>query len=382
MKNILSKTLSNTLLCGVLATSFLLINCQKAPNREAKATITPPLKPTGRTGACTPAVVNANTVFLTAHKELKDKVTATGPITEPEKAKLTELANSLHGLANTLMAEIAKVPVTAAVEAINTAPTAKPTDDTKSDNTKIVAPPATAEACNVHPDNDLTKPATSVQIISNIIKNMRSEIGLAVQKKTGMPNNITIEDGIVAKAVLKQGDALKINDLGLAQALSKKENSDGKVAIAGGKLEILAADAKTALEKKDLTACSLTNTTNETIELNSIVTVLTLGDVVLGSDPKRNTVRITLQGPKPAGALPPMYGLSCNIAAGKENEAAKEIRAALGTLVVNEEPTVVTPAPIVANPESGDSTIGSGDGTTAKKAVEALKVLDAAISRE
>ena len=33
MKNLLSKSL----LCGVLATSFLIINCQKAPDRPVKA---------------------------------------------------------------------------------------------------------------------------------------------------------------------------------------------------------------------------------------------------------------------------------------------------------------------------------------------------------
>ena len=62
MKNSLSKTL----LCGIMATSFILANCQKAPNRGVKAGapgagVTDQVDTTQKIVACTPDYLAAYT---------------------------------------------------------------------------------------------------------------------------------------------------------------------------------------------------------------------------------------------------------------------------------------------------------------------------------
>ena len=89
MKN----TLTKTLLCGVLASTFFLINCQKAPSRGVKAGTGAGAAQTQQEKLSGKSVVDCTDIFIKALDEArvaKDKILANVKAAKAETKKLTE----------------------------------------------------------------------------------------------------------------------------------------------------------------------------------------------------------------------------------------------------------------------------------------------------
>lgn len=353
MNNLFSKTL----LCGVLATSFLLINCQKAPNRAVKAQINPTAKPSAKVGVCTEAIATDYDLLKKSDKKIQEKLkTATDAASDVEE--LNNMAKEMNALAKKVMAAIAVLKV---------------------------------DACKIHEGND-EKKAVKDTANSASIKQVRSNAGKAIKAKTKVDNEITSEDATAASESLSVGQELAVT-ADLATVMSDDANSKGVVAIVNG--SIAKGDAATsALADKAVTACSLTISKKEEVKAGAAIKVLSLDAVKLDDKSKRNVLNVSVTvavGTEGNSAM----GLSCNIADKKEGEAAKEARKALGALV--SEVVKAQPAPVAAassdataasgdgSAASGDATAASGDSTAAaaklKAAVAGLAILDKAAKR-
>lgn len=101
MKNLFSKTL----LCGVLATSFVLINCQKAPARKVTPDANQYNKPgsVAKSGPCVAATVTA----YDAAKTALDALTADIAKPNPNAAELSAKLDALKKLIDAAKAAIA-----------------------------------------------------------------------------------------------------------------------------------------------------------------------------------------------------------------------------------------------------------------------------------
>ncbi|MEK6628842.1 MAG: hypothetical protein AABY53_09465 [Bdellovibrionota bacterium] len=349
MKNLLSKTL----LCGALASAFLLVNCQKAPNREVKPKVDLTGKPQAVVGVCTADV-------LKKAKELEEKKAAinvelskTGDLSDDAKNALTKLANDLKLLTDELMAEIEKIKVA----------------DKKAEN------------CKVHEDNDPAKKATGKEFLKVQIKNGALDLGKKVKTRTGQPNDIV--KGILEALAPQQ--VLKIDNADLAAALSKKDSSNGAVAII--EANVVKGDAaKSALADTSKVACSLTLGNDSAIIEGSEVEVTTLSDVkeVEQADKtKRKVIEVSLT----VKGSNELIGLTCNIPDALVAGAKLAVREALGNLVSNKSADVepVVPVDNTAPAAPGDKApvpTPAPTTTAANLANEAIKALDTAEARK
>lgn len=339
MNNLFTKTL----LCSVLASSFLLINCQKAPNRAVKAQINPTAKPSAKVGVCTAEIASDYDLLKKSDKKIQEKLkTATDAASDVEE--LNALAKEMNALSKKVMASIAVLKV---------------------------------DACKIHEAND-EKKAVKDTANSASIKQVRSNAGKAIKAKTKVDNEITIEDAAAASETLSVGQELSAS-ADLATVMSDDANSKGAVAISGGKIEKGAA-ATALLANKDVTACSLTISKKEDVKAGAAIKILALEDVKLVDKRNVMNVNITVAVGTDGNAA---MSLSCNIADKKESEAAKEIRKALGGLVSEVVKALPAPQPVVASGDasaaSGDASVSSGDATAASKkklAAEGLAILN------
>ncbi|MEQ1722034.1 MAG: hypothetical protein ABL930_02585 [Pseudobdellovibrio sp.] len=361
MKNLLSKSL----LCGVLASTFLIVNCQKAPNRAVNAKVTPAAKPSEvKKAACSEGVVNeaklAKEMQDALNKELetvKDKTPA--DLSPEQKDKLTLLINNLYAQSNKLIAAIQAIKI----------------GDKKED----------AQACKVA---DSTK-----EYDVNGIRGSVATKGKEVKDKTGLDNDAA-KNAPAAEEALTVGQELKAS-AELAKVLSDDTNSKGVVAIVNS--AIVKTDAAKAIADKAVTSCTLLINTKEEVKDGQTLKVLSISDVTKDAKSSRNVVSVFLAPLNDSEAGQAAMSLECNLAEGKEKAAAVEVRKALGTLVSKLEVKAAIPATKTsgdssqaksgdATKASGDSSSASGDATKAKaneaKANEALSILDNALSRK
>ncbi|MBY0554321.1 hypothetical protein K2P97_07320 [bacterium] len=368
MKNLLSKSL----LCGVLASTFLIVNCQKAPNRAVKAEVTPPAKLTAvKSAACSEGAVKEsaeaqklNDALDTIMKALKDK----------PKLEQTEIDN-LNKAINDYAAQVKKL--IAAIKLIEVG-------DKKE----------AAEAC------------TSGKDTYNIValQGHVAQKGKEVKAKTGVDNDATKEQPVQAEEALTDGLVLKIKKE-LADFLSDVKNIRGQnSAIVAG--AILSGDAAAAaLKDVNVTACALMSENVVAVAADAAMTVLTTTAVEQDAATKRNFSRVAVEVQVATGT----HGLilSCNIADKKEAKATVEMRKALGALAAKAEvQTQVQPTapvtPVLPNSgddsqapssddtpvASGDSSVASGDSSTASgdqskaAAQEGLDILNNAQARQ
>lgn len=370
MKNLLSKSL----LCGVLASTFLIVNCQKAPNRAVKATVNPSAKPTAvKSAACSEGAAKEsaeakklNDALDTAMKALKDKPTA--ELTPGEIDNLNKAINDYAAQVKKLIAEIKKIEVGEKKEA--------------------------AEAC------------TSGKETYNI-KSLEGHVaqkGKEVKAKTGVDNDATKEQPVQAEEALTDGLVLKIKKE-LSDFLSDVKNIRGQnSAIVAG--AILSGDAAVAaLKDVNVTACTLISENVVAVAADTAMTVLSTTAVEQDAATKRNISKIAVEVQVAEGKHGLM--LSCNIADKKEAKATVEMRKALGALAAKAEvQTQVQPTapvtPVLPNSgddsqassdddttaASGDSSVASGDSSTASgdqskaAAQEGLDILNNAQARQ
>ncbi len=330
MKNLLSKSL----LCGVLASSFLIVNCQKAPNRAVKPQINPTAKPTAaKMAVCSADVLTELKATKDASDALKVELDkATGDLSDETKNALTDLANKLLPQSKKLITTIQALTVGDKKEA--------------------------ADGCN-------EADGKSSHVVGNI-KAVISALGKTTKVKTGLDNDITKEDAAAAQEVLKAGDELKLK-AELAAILSDDANSNGAVAVVESKI-VKGDEAKAALADVSKTACALVITKKEAVVEGTSVKVLTLEDVKLDEKTKRNVLTVNVEVLlKAAGAGNSTSSLICNIADTKEAAAAVEVRKALKDLV--DDVVKALPATEVTAPKVEKVTTKKAIAQTEKKTV-------------
>ncbi len=303
MNNLFTKAL----LCGVLASSFLLINCQKAPNRPASLKVNPPAKPSAlKVGVCTEPIASNYKLLKESDKKIQDKLVsvkpdAAGDIPATDVEELKALAIKLNDLSKTVLEAIVELKV---------------------------------EACKIHEGNDAKKPAID-KADTNSIRQVRYNAGKAIKEKTKVPNVITDEDAAAAAGSILIGQELIIEKK-LAETLSNNDNSNGAAVITQSDI-LNGAAAINALADVKVTACSLDITNKEEVKIGGKLTLVSTeaGTTV---KPARNTLKmvftVTIRGDGNS-----TVAINCNIAEkvkfdSKFNlEAPKEIRTALGSLV-------------------------------------------------
>ena len=357
MNNLFSKSL----LCGVLATSFLLINCQKAPNRAVKAQVTPTAKPSAKVGDCDANIATNYDLLKKSKVKISDKLKSiTGEVGASDIEELNTLVKELNALSKKVMADIKVLKL---------------------------------DACNVHEANDAKKPVTDKADVDSI-RQGRSSVGKDVKAKTKVDNEITTEDASAITDTLTGGQEL-ILSADLAAILADDKNSNGAVVIANGKIEKDATAAKAILADKTITACSLVITTKEDVKAEQKIKIMApLEEAKMDDTTKRNVLKVFVAVSVAADAesAPPAMTLVCNIADTKEKEAAKEIRKALGSLVSDvvkalEEAPAAPPTAVVtppAAPPAAAVTPPAAPATAAAKAaaVAGLSILDQAEARK
>lgn len=407
MKNLLSKSL----LCGVLASTFLIVNCQKAPNRAVKAEVTPPAKLTAvKSAACTDQVTKELQILSQLDEVLKASMSkadsdlaaenkkvadaqkkadeaAAGPDKDAALKALEEAKKSLAALTTKTNKEL-----TADVNKLH----AQSKNVIKEiQNIEVGDKKEAAEAC--------TDSKGKTRYIKNIV-NVTLEKGKEVKAKTGLDNDATKEQPVQAEEALTDGLVLKIKKE-LADFLSDVKNIRGQnSAIVAG--AILSGDAAAAaLKDVNVTACALMSENVVAVAADAAMTVLTTTAVEQDAATKRNFSRVAVEVQVATGT----HGLilSCNIADKKEAKATVEMRKALGALAAKAEvQTQVQPTapvtPVLPNSgddsqapssddtpvASGDSSVASGDSSTASgdqskaAAQEGLDILNNAQARQ
>ncbi len=309
MKNLLSKAM----LCGVLASTVVLVNCQKAPNKPVKPTVNQAGKVQGADAAkmtlCTADMLKEIASTKEASAKLADA------IKKAEKENVTRLSNELKAQTEKAAGLIKAVKVGEG--------------DKKQD----------AEGCNEHEGNDVKKKLIKAHTIKDM-SGVINGLGLEAKKLSGEDNDIT--KGITAQSnAIVQGAMIQVTSVDLAKALSDDANANGAVVISNGKL-LKDAEAKAALENEAVTACSLGLTIKEEVKVGSFVKVLSLEAKGITESQKRNTLSVIMaRDAKANGADADLesgtavLALNCNIAKGKEKVAGEEVRKALGSLILD-----------------------------------------------
>lgn len=338
MKNLLSKTLMS----GVLASSLILVNCQKAPNRATKAQ-TNNAKPTAKIGDCSADAAtsyeNVKTIEGTIVAKLEElKNIASDKLTPEQKNALKGLAAEMLNKAKVFTDEMQKLKL---------------------------------DGCKIYEgEGDKKKVKKEVHILE--VLGMRSQAGKNIKAKTCDDNAITEADAKDNKELVAVNQSYKVSEA-LAKAMSDDANSADK-----GKLMIVASelrtDADVIIKDETVTSCGLNISSRSEIKTDAIMKIISVDGITTDEKTKRSKITVTVSVKSGDNSGDTAIGLVCYLAKGKEREAAKEVRNALGaklvTLVEADLPASckpvavpVDPAPVV--PASSDPTVPvSTDPTT------------------
>ncbi len=299
MKNSLSKTL----LCGVLASTFFLINCQKAPSRGVKADSaagtsaqTLEQKIVGKVSvACSDTFIksieDSRLVRTKIEANVKAAMEKTKDLSDVEKAEIKTVREDLI-LKN---------------------------DVVRSEMDKMKKGEVAAEAC--------TKGADAY--IFETMKTQMLSLQIDAATVAGADDARYKSDVLAKKDLESKKDSTTITEkmkltvsAELAEAL-KTENKDGEVYFSEGSITKNSGnDLETLKKNKAKTVCELTSITIDTV-------ALTEGDIltVMSSTSKKKDLRsaleLTLMNSDKA-----VYIFNCLIA--EDKAAAKEFRKAFG----------------------------------------------------
>lgn len=320
MKNLLSKTL----ISGVLASSLILVNCQKAPNRATKAQ-TPDAKPSAKIGDCSPdAAKNYGEVKTTEDKivaKLEElKSIATDKLTADQKTALKGLATEMLNKAKLFTDEMQKLKL---------------------------------DGCKTY-EGEGDKKKVKDEILVTKVLGMRSTAGKNIKAKTCDDNAITEADSKTNKELVAINQSYKVSKE-LGDLMSDDTNYlDKKTALilAG---EVKKGEFENTLKILDKTSCGISfsgKTREEVVKTDGVMKIVTISGIEMDAAVKRKKIEmsVTVEATKAGAATPNLTGLvTCYIANDKENEAAKEVRNALGTklvtLVQEDLPASCKPAP-------------------------------------
>ena len=347
------KRMSKSLLCGVIATSFLLMNCQKAPNRPVTADKGAPngnAASSDDMGNCSDDIVKLiqdQGAAIKAMDGLSKNLTAlkaTTPMTPEVQTQIDALKLQIETKANEL--DTLTKGMTAKIRAIKVGDQA----GIGCNEVKMV-------------DGKPGKPAPHK--ISELIEDQRrsaKHASTAVGKRlAGSPEPRVEEAGIL---VLGDKLAEAFSDDKNVSDISK--NKIGLKFIQDGALKDSANDGseyKKAAEDKAKASCLITTGNSAAgVEAGAEATVTAVAPLTDAAS-KRNQLLVSFSVADDASTaaaqnLKMMLGITCNIPDGAE-DAAAEVRKALGNLVSEKT------APPASGPASGDPTTPiSGDPTT------------------
>lgn len=328
MNNLLSKTL----LCGVIATSFVLINCQKAPNRPVKSGVDPLAKPqAAKMAACSDNMVTAlearkalKAEIEALIKEDKDKKAAGSGLDDAQKEQLQTKINDLAKKSSDLYALLRAGPQA------NPAAAATP-------------PGAGAGAFDGCTQLDTATQKTAEHKIE-ILQNEDRKLATVVSQITGQGNDIV--DGI--NAGYADGKSVKIS-AELAAMLSSKNNVNGAKMIIDGQVLEGGAAYTAAVADKTKTSCIAAQVDDAAVSADAEAKIMTVGAPSRDASTQRTTVLVALAV---KGEQDRMMSLSCNIA--DNADASQELTKALGALMPIQ--AAAAPAPVAPPPAASTDT--------------------------
>lgn len=301
MKN----ALTTKLLCGIIATSFLLINCQKAP--EKRGVKAAPGSGTGGTAA--PAlekakpevIVECSADFKTINKDWNDKRTDIekllknkDTLSDADKELLKVKSDELSDLTNKVIAELELLK---------------------------------ADRCTV--DKAKSRSKTTFRSEAN-------SLGVKVKEASGLENELSkkaaadgSEIAIEKKALSK--DLVLYATKALADALIE-DNKGGKAYIVNREI-IIKDDFDEAKKVKDKTICSITAAPKEKLEAGAKLKVSLDPAVrtVKIDDVQRKELIVTF-ATENTTAGSDLVSFTCFIAKGKDLQVMREFRATLGSV--------------------------------------------------
>jgi hypothetical protein len=296
MKNSLSKAL----LCGVVASTFILVNCQKAPNRGVKAQVgagTSADKLAGKKVAeCTPSFLSV----LKEARDLKEKIAANVKASIVDNKKLTdEQIDEIKKVRLEILAADKKV--TAEME-------------------KMKVGDAAAEACKTDKESNLFSD----------IKSQMAKIILDSGKVGGVQDvdQERLEKEKTEKEKKEEANKLQENAKFVMSAKLaeeyKIENNGGVIYFKGG--EIIKESASYEVDKADKTKtiCILEGVSKELKKLDGgeILTVLNFGTPTKVGERYELVVPVTIADSANT--------FKCQIADKKEKDFRGQFRGALG----------------------------------------------------
>ncbi|AGH94423.1 hypothetical protein [Pseudobdellovibrio exovorus] len=350
MKNPLSKAL----LCGVLASTFVLLNCQKPPDRGVKAEITPNAKTSGGPAA---VVADCSQEALTAISSRGEILTQINVLVEDSKKE--------GGLDQAQKQQLQNL-----VTELNTA-----TEAARAAIQTLKVGNESANACSEKDAADPTKEKAKHVIVSMLEQNRR--VASVVQGITGQSNVIldagSTEGGAPQLEMIQNDTALRTNAVvladgaemtiakeDLATVLKDSASKDGESFIVNAALQRTAAQYQAAVADKNITACKAT-VAAANAAVDTTLKVMNIED--LKQEGERSVLNVNLQVGEEGLAT-----LSCVIADAAKANAAQEVVRTLGDLVEKKEAAATSPEADEAanntaggNADAGSAGAGSGE---------------------
>lgn len=306
---------SRALVCGILASSFFIINCQKAPSRGVKAqTADPNAKQTAtQLPVCNDAVKaarDARKPLLSEIKQIVDAQAVAGAtaLDDDKKVELHDKTNELDAKTSDLIQKIRALGANGVM----------------ADGCKLVGTPAEGEV-----------PVK----IADLIKEDK-ELAEKVSQLTGQSNNILDR----AARMLAAGKELIIK-AALAELMSNKSAVNGEKAVSEG--QILSKEQYEGIKtNKDKTSCVMTSASESAIAADSKSKIMNLEVMAdAGIQRARGNINFEIKGTESSSI---MVGFTCAIAQNKD--ATEEMTLAFGDLLAKDAPA----APVAPAPSAGD----------------------------
>lgn len=357
MKNSLSKTL----LCGVLATSFLLVNCQRAPSRGVKAKTG--TDNSAQQKAQTPANKDAaagankdkdsaNTATDAGNSSASDGTnkgssgnaastasgnssasggdstsTADGGSTNSGK-KIVECSPAAKDAVIALKTKIDDVKKVVDVATDDSSQLLTSADDLKdkSDAAVKAFQDLKVDGCYVVDANKVKSAAYMIQYLKYGSDQLIVQIQQKTGKTTDKTKDVPVEKDKADSEYVKKEIFTKNAVMYVREALADKMDSDhkdGEVYFVNGEMLTGVSNYETALENKSKTVCMISEADSEKLTKNTKVTLLT--PTVTAATKLKNAVLVV--GLSSGDRL---YAFTCQIADGKESQMELEFLKAIG----------------------------------------------------
>ena len=278
--------ISKRLLMGVIATSFIIINCQKAPARKVMANNTnQKVSQNSKLVACTKEMITAIDDRAKTISDITAILADKSKIDDPQKQNLQNLINSLYQ---------------------------------KSKSVYDLFGAAKADGCNR--ESAQGKKAEEAKPMQD------SDLKLAsnVQQITGISNDILDNQPII----LGPGKTMFVS-AEMADLLSDEKNLNGAKMIVDGAIADGGAEYEKMVANRAKTSCIVLSIDKQKVDANSAANIIAITPPQADAKTKRNVVQLQMALKAEGGDRP--FSLACNMA--DSADANKELVNALGKLL-------------------------------------------------